>query len=114
MTGFEGGQMPLERRIPKRGFTPRNRVEFNVVNVETLNAAFEKGSEISQETLRSNGIIKGKLPIKILGDGVIEKSFTVKAHAFSKSAEEKIVKAGGTIVKIAIKTQNSKTKTEAK
>ena len=105
MTGFEGGQMPLERRIPKRGFTSKNRVEYNVVNVETLNAVFESGAEITPESLKKEGLAKSRLPIKILGDGQIEKSFTIKVNAFSKSAEEKIKKAGGTISKIEKKAK---------
>src|SRR3989339_972947 len=68
MTGFEGGQIPLIRRIPKRGFTSRNKVQYNVINVETLNAAFESGAQINPEMLKENGIISRRLPVKILGD----------------------------------------------
>jgi len=105
MTGFEGGQIPLIRRIPKRGFTSRNKVQYNVINVETLNAAFESGAQINPEMLKENGIISRRLPVKILGDGKLEKAFTVTADAFSKSAEEKIKKAGGSIQKIQPQTK---------
>lgn len=91
---FEGGQMPLARRIPKRGFTNRSRVEFAVVNVGMLETRFDAGAEIDAKKLIEAGIIS-KAPVKILGDGEIKKALTVKANAFSKSAEEKIKAAGG-------------------
>ncbi|MDX1566395.1 MAG: 50S ribosomal protein L15 [Longimicrobiales bacterium] len=93
---FEGGQMPLYRRLPKRGFNPLNRTEYQVINVRTL---AEVGSEeITPEALRAAGLI-GTLhePVKILGDGEVEGAFKVEAHAFSKSAREKIEAAGGSV-----------------
>ena len=96
---FEGGQMPIQRRLPKFGFHHRGRVEYQVVNVKDLNRI--ESEEITPEVLKASGLIK-KLsqPIKILGDGDLEKSFTVKVHAVSKSAREKIEKAGGTVTLI--------------
>ncbi len=94
--GFEGGQMPLQRRIPKRGFRPLNRVEFQVVNVRAL---AELGAEVvNPEVLRREGLI-GSLrePLKILGQGDIERAINVSAHAFSASARAKIEGAGGTV-----------------
>lgn len=94
--GFEGGQMPLYRRIPKRGFTNIWGTEYNIVNVSTLNDKFEAGTEVTPEILVEKGIVKQmKDGIKILGQGELEKSLTVKAQKFSKSAVEKIEAAGG-------------------
>ncbi|MBN1824166.1 MAG: 50S ribosomal protein L15 [Endomicrobiales bacterium] len=95
MTGFEGGQMPLVRRIPKRGFVNRFRVEHLIVNVGLLSERFESGAEVTKQKLVEAGIIKGHGPLKILGDGELKKNLTVKADAFSRSAEEKISAAGG-------------------
>ncbi|MEA4922409.1 MAG: 50S ribosomal protein L15 [Eubacteriaceae bacterium] len=93
--GFEGGQMPLYRRIPKRGFTNIWATEYTEVNVGTLNK-FEAGTEITPEFLEEAGIVKQvKDGIKILGQGNLDKSITVKAQKFSKSAIEKIEAAGG-------------------
>ena len=93
--GFEGGQMPLYRRIPKRGFTNIWRKEPEIVNIEDLNR-FEEGTEITAEILRDNGLIKkADKGLKILGNGKLEKKLTVKADKFSKSAAEAIEKAGG-------------------
>ena len=95
--GFEGGQMPLYRRLPKRGFNNIFRKEYVVVNLEKL-ASFEAGAKIDPVMLRDNGIIKNlNEDIKILGTGEIEKAIHVRAHRFSKSAVEKINKAGGSI-----------------
>jgi len=92
---FEGGQMPLIRRIPKRGFTNRFKKEFLIVNLSDL-GAFKENSIVTPEELLKEGIIKNdKDTVKILGDGEISKPMTVKAHAFSASAAEKIQKAGG-------------------
>jgi len=91
--GFEGGQMPLQRRVPKRGFHNRFRTEYRVVNVGDI-AALE-ADEINPEVLRAAGLIKGRGPIKILGQGEISRVLRVTAHAFSKSAAEKISGAGG-------------------
>ncbi len=93
--GFEGGQMPLYRRLPKRGFTNIFGTQYAEVNVETFNR-FEDGAEITPELLKSEGIIKKQLDgIKVLGDGELKKKLTVKAHKFSKTAVEKIEAAGG-------------------
>ncbi|MFZ3578107.1 50S ribosomal protein L15 [Virgibacillus sp. DJP39] len=93
--GFEGGQMPLFQRLPKRGFTNIHRKEFAVVNLDTLNR-FEDGTEITPELLLEEGVVsKLKAGIKILGNGTVEKKFTVKAHKFSASAKEAIEAAGG-------------------
>lgn len=95
--GFEGGQMPLHRRLPKRGFHNPFRTEYAVVNVERL-AEFEKGVRVTPELLRERGIVKqAAAPVKILGDGDLKVSLTVAAHAFSKNAAEKIVQAGGKV-----------------
>jgi large subunit ribosomal protein L15 len=93
--GFEGGQMPLHRRMPKRGFTNIFRKEFNIVSLERLAALGE--TTITPDVLRKAGVIKGKLPVKVLGDGELKVALTVHAHKFSKTAQEKIIKAGGKI-----------------
>ncbi len=94
MRGFEGGQMPLHRRLPKRGFTNIFRTEYTVVNVEQLGKLGEKN--ITLETLKSAGLVNGKNPlVKVLGNGELKSAITVQAHKFSKSAQEKITKAGG-------------------
>jgi large subunit ribosomal protein L15 len=96
MRGFEGGQMPLHRRLPKRGFTNIFRVEYEVVNLERL-AGLGK-SEITPELLRKAGVVSSKNTlVKVLGQGELSKAITVHAHKFSKSAQEKIEKAGGKI-----------------
>jgi large subunit ribosomal protein L15 len=95
--GFEGGQMPLQRRLPKLpGFTPRNRVEFATINVGRLDAAFDDGATVTPDELRAKGLIRrGDAPVKVLGNGELSKQLTVQAHAFSASAEEKISAGGG-------------------
>jgi large subunit ribosomal protein L15 len=93
LRGFEGGQMPLHRRMPKRGFTNIFRKEFSIVNLEKLMALGE--TTITPEVLRKAGVIKTAHPVKILGDGELSVALTVHAHKFSKSAQEKITKAGG-------------------
>jgi large subunit ribosomal protein L15 len=96
MRGFEGGQMPLHRRLPKRGFTNIFRQEYAVVNLEKLAGLGE--STITPELLAKAGIIKrAEQPVKILGDGQLSSALTVHAHKFSKSAQEKITKAGGKV-----------------
>lgn len=93
--GFEGGQMPLYRRIPKRGFTNIWKKEWEIVNIEALNA-FEDGTEVTPDLLMEAGLTKKVVDgVKILGEGTLEKKITVKAHKFSKSAIEKIESAGG-------------------
>lgn len=94
--GFEGGQMPLYRRLPKRGFTNRNRIDYAELNVARLNA-FEDGVTVDVETLCTMGVIKDlKSGLKILGGGELTKKLNVKANAFSESARQKIEAAGGT------------------
>ena len=94
--GFEGGQTPLARRLPKRGFTNINRKEFAIINLSQLNN-FNDGAEITPAVLKEMGLIKNaKDGIKVLGEGELEKKLTVKANKFSKSAIARIEKAGGT------------------
>ncbi|MGX7108754.1 50S ribosomal protein L15 [Facklamia miroungae] len=95
--GFEGGQQPLFRRLPKRGFTNINRKEYAIVNLESLNI-FEEGTVVSPALLIETGVIKKELSgVKILGEGKLEKKLTVQANKFSKTAEEAITAAGGSI-----------------
>lgn len=95
--GFEGGSMPLYRRLPKRGFTNIFGTKYAELNVEVLNR-FEDGAEITPEVLKSEGILKKQLDgVKILGNGELAKKLTVKAHKFSKTAVEKIEAAGGKV-----------------
>jgi len=93
--GFEGGQMPLHRRMPKRGFTNIFRKEYNIVSLERLVELGE--TTINPEVLRKAGVIKKNRPVKVLGDGELKSAITVSAHKFSKSAQEKITKAGGKV-----------------
>jgi large subunit ribosomal protein L15 len=100
--GFEGGQMPLHRRVPKRGFHNPFRVEYEVVNLDTLAARFEAGTVVTPELLRENGLLAGgSRPVKVLARGDIGKALTVRAHKFSGKAAEKIAAAGGTTEAIA-------------
>ncbi|GAB5052586.1 50S ribosomal protein L15 [Pediococcus ethanolidurans] len=93
--GFEGGQMPLYRRIPKRGFTNINRKEYAIVNLTNLNA-FDEGAEVTPEALLKAGVINKVLSgVKVLGDGELSKKLTVKANKFSESAVKAIEAAGG-------------------
>ena len=95
--GFEGGQTPLAMRLPKLpGFKNPNREEFAIVNVAAF-AVFEKDAEVTPETLREKGLIRHKGRVKVLAEGDVEMALNVKAHAFSKSAKEKIEAAGGTV-----------------
>lgn len=95
--GFEGGQMPLYRRTPKRGFNNINRKEYAVVNVAKLDV-FDEGTEVTPELLQDRGIVKNaKSGIKVLGDGGLTKKLTVKANKFSKTAQSVIENAGGKI-----------------
>jgi large subunit ribosomal protein L15 len=94
--GFEGGQMPLHRRVPKRGFHNPFRVEYAVVNLDTLAEVFEAGSSVTPELLRERGLVRqAHVPVKVLGRGEISKQLTVHAHKFSGSAAQKIAAAGG-------------------
>ena len=95
--GFEGGQLPLYRALPKRGFKNVNHISYATVNVETLNK-FEDGTVVTPALLKTVGIVtKEYNGVKILGNGTLEKKLTVQAHAFSKKAEAAITNAGGTI-----------------
>lgn len=95
---FEGGQTPIIRRVPKRGFRNPFKVEYVVVNVKDLAKRFQNGEIVDPETLKAKGLVKGKNRlIKLLGDGEINISLTVKVHAASRSAIEKIEKAGGKV-----------------
>ncbi len=93
--GFEGGQMPLHRRIPKRGFHNPFRVEYEVVNIDTLVERFEAGAVITPDVLVAAGLVTGNSPIKVLARGDVSKALTVKVHRFSGKAAEKITAAGG-------------------
>ena len=95
--GFEGGQMPLYRRLPKRGFTNRNTLEIVGINVSALEK-FDNGATVTVDTLIESGIVKNPRDgVKILGNGVLTKKLTVKANAFTASAKEKIEALGGTV-----------------
>lgn len=98
--GFEGGQMPLQRRLPKRGFTPLDRVEYALVNLSQLEM-FEAGSAIDSAALLEKGLIKSaRVAVKILANGELTKSLKITANKFSQSAKEKIVAVGGTVEEI--------------
>jgi large subunit ribosomal protein L15 len=94
--GFEGGQMPLHRRVPKRGFHNPFREEFEVVNLDTLSERFDAGVEITPALLRERGVIGRTGRVKVLARGDVSKALTVRAHKFSGKAAEKITAAGGT------------------
>jgi large subunit ribosomal protein L15 len=98
---FEGGQTPLARRLPKRGFKKHNRAVVAEINVGQLDM-FEAGANVDERALRDRGLVKGHIDrIKVLGNGDLSKKITVTAHSFSKSAQEKIAKAGGKVVLVA-------------
>lgn len=94
--GFEGGQMPLARRLPKRGFKNPFRVEYAALNIGQILAAFEGKDEITLEDIYAEGLAHVGAPVKVLGMGEVDKAVTIEAHRFSASAAEKIAKAGGT------------------
>ncbi|HEX5475800.1 MAG TPA: 50S ribosomal protein L15 [Vicinamibacterales bacterium] len=94
--GFEGGQMPLHRRVPKRGFHNPFREAYDVVNLDTLAERFETGTEITPELLREHGLVGARANVKVLARGDVTKALTVRAHKFSGKAAEKIAAAGGT------------------
>ena len=98
--GYEGGQMPLQRRLPKRGFKPIARTAYAVVNLGRL-AAFEAGSTVGIEELRVQGLVRRRRPVKILGEGTLDRALTVHAQAFSEKARAAIEAAGGQAVVIA-------------
>ncbi len=96
MWGFEGGQTPIIRRVPKRGFSNgKFRVSYQVVSLSRIEAAFKNQKEVTPEALKLHGLIKGRAPVKILGDGAVKTAYKISAHAFSKSARKKIEDAGG-------------------
>ncbi|TMA34675.1 MAG: 50S ribosomal protein L15 [Deltaproteobacteria bacterium] len=99
--GYEGGQMPLQRRLPKRGFRPVSRREYAIVNLEQL-AVFAPGSTVGPDELRSRRLVRGPGPVKCLGDGTLPHALTVRLHAFSKTARERIAAAGGTVETIGV------------
>jgi large subunit ribosomal protein L15 len=106
--GFEGGQMPLHRRIPKRGFHNLFRVEYAVVNLDALGERFDDGAVVTPEQLREKGLIHSvRQPIKVLARGDISKKLTVHAHKFSGKAAEKIAAAGGATEVLSVKKQEA-------
>jgi len=112
--GFEGGQTPLARRLPKRGFRNPFPTKVGEVNVDTLES-FDNGATVDERALRDRGFVKGAVDIiKILGAGELTKKLTVQAHSFSKSAEAKIVAAGGTVDKLAAAKPFAKSEEAAK
>jgi large subunit ribosomal protein L15 len=102
--GFEGGQMPLHRRVPKRGFHNPFRVEYAVVNLDTLAERFDDGAEVTPEVLLDRGLVHARRPVKVLARGECSKKLTVKAHKFSGKAAEKIAAAGGSTEVLGAKT----------
>ena len=112
---FEGGQMPLVRRVPKRGFTNQWALDVAIVNVGDLESLFEDGAEVTPETLREKHIAKGRYDVlKVLGDGELKKKLKVSAHRFSKSAIEKIAAAGGETIVLPGKKPVPKNKQKAR
>ncbi|MEN6458921.1 MAG: 50S ribosomal protein L15 [Thermoguttaceae bacterium] len=112
---FEGGQMPLVRRIPKRGFTNQWAPSVAIINLASLETHFQAGEEISPETLHGKGLLKGSFDqLKVLGNGELTKSLKVSAHKFSQSASEKIEKAGGQAIVLPGKKPVVKNKMKAK
>lgn len=100
--GFEGGQMPIQRRLPKYGFKNINRVEYKAINLETLQTLAESKNltKIDLQVLQDAGFISNKALVKVLGNGAITAKLEIEAHAFSKSAEEAIIAVGGTVTKL--------------
>jgi large subunit ribosomal protein L15 len=94
--GYEGGQMPLQRRVPKRGFRPVARVEYAIVNLGQL-AAFPAGTTVGPDELAARGLVRGRRPVKCLADGTLPHALTIRLHAFSAKARELIAAAGGTV-----------------
>jgi large subunit ribosomal protein L15 len=96
--GYEGGQMPLTRRVPKqKGFSNPNREEWAVVNLERLGERFKKGETVTPEAMAEAGLVRRRLPVKVLGRGDLGHALTVQAHGFSRSARQKIEQAGGQV-----------------
>ena len=112
---FAGGTMPMIRRVPKRGFNNRWAQVVAVVNLGLIDQAFDAGAEVTPGTLREKNLARGRFDeLKILGDGELTKKLTISAHRFSKSAEEKIAKAGAELVKLPGKTPVAQTQREAR
>jgi large subunit ribosomal protein L15 len=112
---FEGGQMPLIRRVPKRGFNNRWAAEVAIVKLGDLDAAFQPGEPVTPETIRGRGLVKGSFEVlKVLGNGTLTKSLRISAHRFSKSALEKIQQAGGEAVILPGKAPVVKNKQRAR
>jgi large subunit ribosomal protein L15 len=110
---FQGGTMPLVRRVPKRGFHNRFAQQVATVNVSDLERVFEDGDQVTPESLRAKSLAKGRYDLlKVLGDGQLTKKLTVTAHRFSKSAREKIEQAGGHVVELASRTAKSEEATQ--
>lgn len=96
--GYEGGQMPLTRRVPKKkGFTNRNREAWAVVNVERLAQRFDADATVSPESMAAAGLVRRRMPVKVLGGGELDRALTVQAHGFTRVAREKIERAGGRV-----------------
>jgi large subunit ribosomal protein L15 len=96
--GYEGGQMPLVRRVPKEpGFTNRNRQEWAVVNVERLSQRFKKDTKVTPEAMAEAGLVRRRLPVKVLGGGELDRPLMVQAHGFTAVARQKIEQAGGSV-----------------
>jgi large subunit ribosomal protein L15 len=96
--GYEGGQMPLARRVPKKkGFTNPNREEWAVVNVERLAQRFDADATVSPESMAAAGLVRRRMPVKVLGGGELDRALTVQAHGFTRVAREKIERAGGRV-----------------
>jgi large subunit ribosomal protein L15 len=96
--GYEGGQMPLTRRVPKkRGFTNPNREAWAVVNVERLAQRFDADATVSPESMAAAGLVRRRMPVKVLGGGELDRALTVQAHGFTRVAREKIERAGGRV-----------------
>lgn len=110
--GFEGGQMPMQRRLPKRGFTNIFRQEYAIVNVDALNR-FADGDRVTPVELRASGLLRRRQPVKILGEGEVKVKLTVVAHAFSGSAREKIEKAGGSVEIVSLRSAPESTSSKA-
>ena len=112
---FEGGQMPLVRRVPKRGFHNRWALNVAIVNVGDLERLFESGEEVNPQTLKAKNLAKGRYDLlKVLGDGTLTKSLKVSAHRFSRSAREKIQQAGGEAILLPGKAPVVKNKQKTK
>jgi large subunit ribosomal protein L15 len=112
---FTGGNMPLVQRIPKRGFNNRWALKVAVVNLGQIDQAFEKGEEVTLESLKSKNLARGRFDIlKVLGDGELKKKLKISAHRFSESAKEKIEKAGGELVLLPVRTPVEDKKAAAK